>query len=114
MNVLAAILMASASLHITVWPEGADQAGKRSYTLSCAPVSGTLPYRASACSKLARFTHPFAATPKNTACTELYGGPQEAFITGRFRGWTVRAHFSRKDGCEIARWNRIRFLLPGT
>ena len=48
MNVLAAILMASASLHITVWPEGADQMTKRSYTLNCAPVSGTLPYRASA------------------------------------------------------------------
>ena len=61
-------------------PEGADQMTKRSYTLNCAPVSGTLPYRASACSKLARFTHPFAATPKDTVCTELYGGPQEARV----------------------------------
>jgi hypothetical protein len=113
MNVLAAILMASASLHITVWPNGADQAAKRSYTLSCGPAAGTLPYRASACTKLARLTYPFAPTPKGIACTEIYGGPQEALVTGRFRGRVVRAHFSRKDGCEIARWNRIRFLFPG-
>jgi hypothetical protein len=113
MNVLAAILMASASLHITVWPDGVGQQGRRSYTLSCAPVAGTLRDRASACSKLSRFTHPFAGTPKDMACTEIYGGPQEALITGRFRGWSVRAHFSRKDGCEIGRWNRIRFLFAG-
>jgi hypothetical protein len=25
----------------------------------------------------------------------------------------VRSHFSRKDGCELARWNRVGFLFPG-
>ena len=30
-----------------------------------------------------------------------------------FRGKLVRARFSRKDGCEIARWNRVVFLFPG-
>jgi hypothetical protein len=43
----------------------------------------------------------------------IYGGPQEALVTGRFRGNLVRAHFSRKDGCELARWNAVRFLFPG-
>ena len=27
--------------------------------------------------------------------------------------WLVRASFSRTDGCELARWNRVRFLSPG-
>ena len=113
MIVLAAILVASTSLHITVWPAGAGQPGKRVYTLECAPVRGTLPKRAAACTKLMRVERPFAPTPMGMACTQIYGGPQEALVTGRFRGKLVRARFSRKDGCEIARWNRVRFLLPG-
>ncbi len=113
MNILAAILVASTSLNITVWPNGEGQSGKRTYTLKCAPVGGTLPHRAAACTKLAGMTRPFAPTPKGMACTEIYGGPQEALVTGQLRGYSVHARFGRKDGCEIARWNRVRFLFPG-
>jgi hypothetical protein len=113
-NVLAAILLASTSLHVTVSPKGADHTPKRSYTLTCAPLGGTLPHRAAACRQLARLKAPFAPTPKNTACTEIYGGPQEALVTGRLRGTLVRARFSRRDGCEIERWNRVAFLFPAT
>ena len=114
MNVLAAILLASAStsLHITVWPNGPDHTPKQAYTLRCAPLGGTLPHRIAACRQLARLKKPFAVTPKNIACTEIYGGPQEALVTGRFRGALVRARFNRRDGCEIDRWNRIAFLFP--
>jgi hypothetical protein len=114
MNLLAAILVASTSLNITVWPNGEGQPGKRVYTLRCAPVAGTLPHRAAACTRLARIARPFAPTPENVACTQIYGGPEVAAVTGRFRGRVVRARFSRKDGCEIARWNRVRFLFPAT
>jgi Subtilisin inhibitor-like len=111
-NVLAAILLASTSLHVTVWPNGSTSMPSRTYTLTCAPVGGTLPHPAAACAKLARLEHPFAPTPKNVACAEIYGGPQEALVTGRFRGRLVRARFSRREGCEIARWSRVRFLFP--
>jgi hypothetical protein len=111
-NILAAILLASTSLHITVWPNGEGHAPKRTYTLTCAPVGGTLPQRAAACSKLAALKAPFAPTPKATACTQIYGGPQEALVTGRFRDALLRARFNRKNGCEIARWTRVRFLFP--
>lgn len=113
MNVLAAILVASTSLNITVWPNGEGNGGKRAWTLRCAPVGGTLPHRANACRQLARLRAPFAPTPKNRACTQIYGGPQEALVTGRFRGRAVHTRFSRQDGCEVGRWNRVRFLLPG-
>ena len=112
MNMLAAAVLAATSLHITVWPHGEGAPGKRVWTLRCGPVGGTLPHRAAACSKLARLTRPFAPTPAGVACTQIYGGPQEALVTGRFRDHAVRARFSRKDGCEIARWNRVRFLFP--
>lgn len=114
MSVLAAILLASTSLQVTVWPNGPDHTPKRSYTLKCAPLGGTLPHRAAACRQLARLKAPFAPTPKNMACTEIYGGPQEALVTGRLRGALVRARFNRRDGCEIARWNRVAFLFPAT
>jgi hypothetical protein len=113
MNILAAILVAATSLNITVWPSGQDQPGKKVYTLKCAPVGGTLPRRAAACTKLMRAERPFTPTSKGIVCTQIYGGPQEALVTGRFRGKLVRAYFSRKDGCEIARWNRVQFLFPG-
>jgi hypothetical protein len=113
MNVLAAILVASTSLQITVWPDGHGHPGKQVYTLRCAPAGGTLPRRTLSCTKLMRLTRPFAPTPWNTACTQIYGGPQDALVTGRFRGKFVRAQFGRKDGCEIARWNRVQFLFPG-
>ena len=114
MNLLAAILVASTSLNITVWPNGEGQPGKQTYTLRCTPVGGTLPQRATACAKLSRIQRPFAPTPKGVACTQIYGGPQEALVTGRFRGKPVRARFNRKDGCEIGRWNRVRFLFPAS
>jgi hypothetical protein len=113
MSLIAAVLVATTSLSITVWPSGeGDPAGKHTYTLRCAPARGTLPQRASACKKLLALKRPFAPTPRNVACTAIYGGPQEALVTGRFRGKIVRARFNRKNGCEIARWNRVRFLFP--
>jgi len=110
-NVLLALATVSASLHITVWPNGPDGAS-RQWTLRCNPVAGTLPHRAAACTKLGRVAHPFAPVPPGTACTEIYGGPQEALVTGTFRGVRIRARFNRRDGCEIDRWNRVRFLFP--
>jgi hypothetical protein len=111
--IFLAILVASTSLQITVWPNGEGHAGKRVWTLRCVPVGGTLPRRAAACRRLAPLRSPFAPTPKNVACTQIYGGPQEALVTGRFRGRPVHARFNRKDGCEIGRWDRVRFLFPG-
>ena len=115
MNILAAILaVAATSLNITVWPDGmGPEAAKKTYTLKCAPVGGTLPKRAAACAKLMRVERPFAPVPRGMACTMIYGGPQVALVTGRFRGKQIRATFSRKDGCQLARWNRVGFLFPG-
>lgn len=113
MSVFAAILLASTSLHITAWPNGQGHTPKRTYTLTCAPVGGTLPHRLAACRKLNVLKAPFAPTRKDQVCTQIYGGPEEALVTGRFRGRLVRASFSRKDGCEIGRWAQVAFLFPG-
>ena len=50
---------------------------------------------------------------KGTVCTEIYGGPQVALIVGTVDGRRVWARVQRRDGCEVARWNRLtRWLLP--
>jgi hypothetical protein len=46
-------------------------------------------------------------------CTLIYGGPAEALVTGRYRGATVWALLTLRDGCQIARWRQVRFLTPG-
>ena len=46
----------------------------------------------------------FEPTPGNTACTQQYGGPETAKVTGTFKGEEVDAEFGRQNGCEIARW----------
>jgi hypothetical protein len=56
-----------------------------------------------------------APVPERTACTQIYGGPATARVTGTLRGQRVDARFSREDGCQIARWDRNQALLgrPG-
>lgn len=49
----------------------------------------------------------FAPTDPGQACTEIYGGPGKATITGMLDGGTVSATFTRSNGCAIARWERL-------
>ena len=53
----------------------------------------------------------FEPTAAGIACTEQFGGPQTASVTGTFRGRPVDARFARHDGCEIARWDKLAALL---
>ena len=45
------------------------------------------------------------------ACTQQFGGPETATVTGTFRGEKVNARFSRENGCEISRWQKVEELL---
>ena len=95
----------AASLRVTLWPHGRDGTARVS-TLRC-------PSAAPACRRLGALSgNPFAPTPPATVCTQVYGGPQEALVVGTFRGRRICERFSRRNGCEIARWNRIAFLFP--
>nr|WP_217509508.1 serine protease inhibitor [Pseudarthrobacter sp. C4D7] len=81
------------------------------------PDAGTtLPQPAAALAVVERFGEdvffPKPGPPK--LCTQQYGGPQVAVVTGTFHGREVHSVFSRTDGCEIARWNAMGPLLGGT
>lgn len=84
----------------------------QTWTLRCGPPGGTLPSKADACIRLAALTDPFGPVASGAMCTQIYGGPQIARVTGTFRGRSVAADFKRTDGCQIARWDRVAFLFP--
>ena len=100
-------------LRIAVWPSGPDGESAVVWRLRCGPVGGTLPRPAAACRRLRALERPFAPVPKDVNCTQIYGGPQVARVTGTFERRRVWVKFKRTDGCEIARWNRVQFLFPG-
>ena len=104
---------ADTELRIRVWPEGRADGVARTWTLGCAPARGTHPRRATACRRLAGTTRPFAPVPKDMQCTQIYGGPAEALVTGSHRGAKVWTRLSLRDGCQIERWRRVAFFTPG-
>jgi hypothetical protein len=83
------------------------------WTVRCDPVAGTHPRRAAVCRDLDRLGwEVFRPVPQDRACTQLYGGPQVAIVSGRVDGHAVWARLSRADGCQISRWARVPSLLP--
>lgn len=104
---------AGTELRIAVWPEGRGSGAPQVWTLRCEPARGTLPAPPAACRRLAALGRPFAPLRGDMQCTQIYGGPAEALVTGRYRGRRVWALLNRRDGCQIARWRRVAFLTPG-
>jgi hypothetical protein len=105
-------LATDTNLTIRVWPQGKQRAARPvTRVLACRPARGTVRSPARACTRLLALRRPFRGVPRGIACTEIYGGPQVAEIRGRLRGKPVRSRFSRTDGCQIERWNRVKFLF---
>jgi hypothetical protein len=104
----------ASSLTVTYWPQGTAAGAKKTWTLACAPARGTLARPLVACRKLAAGgAKLFAPLPKDMMCTDIYGGPQVARVAGKVKGLRVFAQFSRQNGCQIERWNRLSpWLLP--
>ncbi|WP_241671692.1 SSI family serine proteinase inhibitor [Streptomyces sp. IB2014 016-6] len=86
------------------------------YELKCGPSGGTHPEVGSACARLDELAgegrDPFAPVPEGQMCTMQMGGPATARVTGTWRGRSVDATFSRKNGCEITRWQNLVPVLP--
>lgn len=102
-----------ADLRVTVKPEGSG-GFERVRRVECARLGeGAIDPR---CRLLGALEpEDLAPVPRRTACTQVYGGPGTARVTGQLRGERVSASFDLTDGCEIARWRRNAALLgaPG-
>jgi Subtilisin inhibitor-like len=83
------------------------------YTLSCAePPAGDLPDPAGACAHLQALPDPFAALQGDQVCSQQYGGPETAHVTGRWAGADVDLALARTNGCQLAQWSSLGPLLP--
>ncbi|MCP9987256.1 subtilase-type protease inhibitor [Streptomyces sudanensis] len=114
---LPPLLAAPDSLTITVERSG-NPAADGTFRLECDDDrgSGTHPRASRACARLEALSEngrdPFAPAPQGRMCTQQHGGPATAHVTGTWHGRKVDAHFSRANGCEIARWKNLQPVLP--
>jgi hypothetical protein len=104
---------AANSYSLVVSYKQSPQSEFQKWSLKCNPAGGTLQKAKTACNRLLKIANPFAHADPDQMCTELYGGDEVATVTGRWKGKKVSATFSKKDGCEIARWEALKFLLEG-
>ena len=85
----------------------------KTWRLTCNPAGGTHQDPEAACRALeANGAVALPPVPKDKACTQIYGGPETASITGSWQGKQVRSTFARNDGCQISRWKLMEGLLP--
>jgi hypothetical protein len=85
----------------------------KTWRLTCDPPGGTHPDPTAACRALETSgAAALPAVPKDKACTQIYGGPETATITGTWQGERVISTFARNDGCQINRWKLLEGLLP--
>lgn len=93
----------------------ADGSPVQTWTLVCAGVAeGSHPDPVTACAHLTGMQEPFTPLPDDIICTEQYGGPETARITGQWAGEPVDLELSRVDGCRIAQWDSLQPALPAT
>lgn len=93
--------------------DAGDGSGPVTWTLTCVGfVAGDHPDAEAACAYLDGVQDPFAPLPEDRFCTEQYGGPQTARITGLWRAEPVDLQVSRTDGCRISQWESLGPLLP--
>jgi hypothetical protein len=86
-----------ADVVVTVDPDGEGGRAAKEARLRCETPDASAACRAIADGAL-------EPTPRGTACTQQFGGPHTATVTGTVEGRRVDAEFSRANGCEIARW----------
>jgi hypothetical protein len=86
-----------------------------SWRLTCAPAGGAHPDPEAACDALeANGARSLPATAKSRMCSQKYGGPETAVVTGTWRGKVVRSQLNLTNSCEISRWNALKGLLPAS
>jgi hypothetical protein len=89
------------------------------WTLRCSgptPLPGsTHPTAGAACALVASRPEVLAPPARDRVCTQQYGGPEAATVSGMLSGAAVSRDFRRTDGCGISDWSAAEALLgpPG-
>ena len=103
----AAAPAAMADLTVTVDPDGDGAEKPRSATVKCQSAQDS-----DTCHAVDGMDpKTFEPVGDMVACTQQYGGPETAAVTGTLHGEAINAKFSRVNGCEISRWEEAAPLL---
>jgi len=110
-----------ADITVTIHPEGINSAPSATYRLSCLGDTATLTGNASTtapvlCEVLGRSeVHQLLVEgpPTDRMCTQIYGGPNTATISGTLDGSPVDFTATRDNGCSIEEWDSILIDLVG-
>jgi hypothetical protein len=95
-------------LTITLDSDGEGGSAPEEATLECPGADAPR----DACAAVAELPpDPGAEVPPDTACTEIYGGPDVVAIEGTIEGEGVETELTRANGCEIERFERFTPLL---
>jgi hypothetical protein len=93
-------------LRVVVDPDGKGPQRPRERRVRCPGPS------ARACAAVERVPlSAYERPPADQACTGQFGGSETGRITGRVNGTRVDASYSRRTGCETARWDEAAPLL---
>jgi hypothetical protein len=66
-----------------------------------------------ACRRARKIAPFLAAQPSSKrVCSQIYGGPQRAHVTGTIGARHIDRVFKRSDGCQVADWQYAIPLLP--
>jgi hypothetical protein len=99
--------VAGTSLTITVDPDGEGGESASSAEVTCTEDTATSP-----CPQLTLLeAADLSPVPPDRICTEVFGGPDVATVSGTLNGEEVDAQLSRANGCEIERFDRFTPVL---
>lgn len=106
-------LAAESSRRLTVEFDAGDGSPAQTWTLTCdGTPDGTHPEAEAACAHLLSMEAPLAPLPDDLMCTEIYGGPQTARISGRWEGQPVELTLARSNGCLMSQWDSLVPVVP--
>ena len=95
------------SLTVTLDPDGPGGEDESTEDVSCEDGSDDAPCQAVAGIDV----DALGPVSPNTACTEIFGGPDTASIEGTIEGEEVDVDLTRANGCEIERFDAALPLL---
>jgi hypothetical protein len=114
-----AALSSPVPLHLTVQYDRGDGAPVRVARLVCGTHPSATGYLRAigtkrACAKARQRASVLLHAPDEShrVCSQIYGGPEKARVTGRIGTQLVQRRFSRTDGCRTAEWDSLSPLLP--
>lgn len=82
------------------------------WRLTCDPAGGDHPDPEAACRALDQAADTaLPAVAGDTACAQVFAGPETATVMGTWRGQPVDSRLSRNNSCETARWEALAAVL---